>query len=154
MEKVYRACRKSPSALASPDKMSLVVTLNDTGLTYVQGIISHRSETVPYDKINSVNVQQGPLENVLGYGTVVIVTGNDDEPITLVDIEKPHELRSDIVQMMEATAAHHQTSTQQATPQAPAQTPEDELVKLSALKDQGIITQQEFDLKKKQLLGI
>lgn len=44
-----------------------------------------------------------------------------------------------------------------ATTTAPA-TPQDamvaELTQLSTLKDQGIITQDEFDAKKKQLLGI
>jgi uncharacterized membrane protein YdbT with pleckstrin-like domain len=151
MEKVYRASHKSPSALASPDKLSLVVTLDDTGLRYIQGIISKRSETVPYDKINSVNVDQGPLQKALDYGTVIVVTGNDDEPITLVDIENPEGLRTDIMTMME-TVASRANST--ASPAPVAQSPEDEIVKLASLRDQGIITQEDFDLKKKQLLGI
>jgi len=41
----------------------------------------------------------------------------------------------------------------QAVPQATAD-PYDELAKLGGLKDQGIITQEEFDAKKKQLLGL
>lgn len=43
--------------------------------------------------------------------------------------------------------------TQQVT-QAPASDPYEELSKLSGLKDQGIISQEEFDAKKKQLLGL
>ncbi len=53
------------------------------------------------------------------------------------------------------------TAAQQAqvtTQPAPAATPQDQLVEqlkqLSQLKDQGILTQQEFDAKKKKLLGI
>lgn len=44
----------------------------------------------------------------------------------------------------------------QAQAQEPAQTsdPYEELAKLSQLKDQGIISQEDFDAKKKQLLGL
>ena len=156
MDKTYRASRKSPSALTSPDKLSLVVTLTDTAVTYVQGILAKRTETVPYNKINSVNVQQGPLEATLNYGTVIIATGNDVEPITLDDIDSPGQLRDDITAMMQQSAAPlAQTPiTPIETPSAPAQTPEDEIIKLSELLQQGMITQAEFDAKKTQLLGL
>jgi membrane protease subunit (stomatin/prohibitin family) len=39
-------------------------------------------------------------------------------------------------------------------PQASASDPYAELEKLAGLKDQGVITQEEFDAKKKQLLGL
>jgi hypothetical protein len=96
-------------------------------------------------------VDQGPLQKALDYGTVIVVTGNDDERITLVDIENPEGLRTDIMTMME-TVASRANST--ASPAPVAQSPEDEIVKLASLRDQGIITQEDFDLKKKQLLGI
>jgi hypothetical protein len=167
MNKIYKASRKSASAIASPDKMSLVVTLNDEGMMYQQGLISTRSEMVPYNKINSVNVQQGPLQNTLDYGTVIVVTGNDVEPIRLVDIENPYGLRQDLEDMMEA-AAHPEvvlapgsaapggqpTATAPTPPASSAQSPEDELVKLAALRDQGIITPDDFNRKKQQLLGL
>ncbi len=44
----------------------------------------------------------------------------------------------------------------QAVQAAPAAEPDvyEELAKLGQLKDQGILTQEEFDAKKKQLLGL
>lgn len=47
-------------------------------------------------------------------------------------------------------------SAQQSAPQAapPEQDVYVELEKLGQLKDQGILTQEEFDAKKKQLLGL
>jgi hypothetical protein len=162
MQKVYKASRKSASALASPDKLSLVVTLTDNGMEYRQGLVSHRSELIPYNRINSVNVQQGPLQNTLDYGTVIVATGNDVEPIKLVDIENPYGLQQDLEDMM-----HQATSTAVVAPTTPAsdapspssqtpaaQTPEDELVKLAALRDQRIITPDDFNRKKQQLLGL
>ena len=52
-------------------------------------------------------------------------------------------------------AAQDQAAYAQTAPQAPAQEdPYAELSKLGELKDQGILTQEEFDAKKKQILGL
>ena len=58
-------------------------------------------------------------------------------------------------------ASRWQAEAQQQAPAAPAQQAapmEDntvqELQQLAQLKDQGILTQEEFDMKKKQILGI
>ncbi len=45
-------------------------------------------------------------------------------------------------------------STQPAAPAAPGDAYLDELEKLAALRDKGIITDEEFENKKKQLLGL
>lgn len=54
-------------------------------------------------------------------------------------------------------ASQEQEQYQEAAPQ-PATDSEDDMVaqlqQLAQLKDQGILTQEEFDAKKKQLLGI
>lgn len=55
----------------------------------------------------------------------------------------------------EQQMAEQQMAAQQAAaPAEPAGTDYAELEKLAQLKTQGIITQEEFDAKKKQLLGI
>jgi membrane protease subunit (stomatin/prohibitin family) len=50
--------------------------------------------------------------------------------------------------------AAQEAEQQPAAPQASAGDPYAELEKLAGLKDQGVITQEEFDAKKKQLLGL
>jgi len=53
-------------------------------------------------------------------------------------------------------ASQQQPAVQQPTP-APASNNDDmflQLEKLGALKDKGLLTQEEFDAKKKQLLGL
>lgn len=52
--------------------------------------------------------------------------------------------------------SQEEAPAQQAAPQAapPQQDVYVELEKLGQLKDQGILTQEEFDAKKKQLLGL
>ena len=59
---------------------------------------------------------------------------------------------ADLVQI---TAEEAKNSTaQQNVPAAPAASAMDELKKLKELLDMGIVTQEEFDAKKKQLLGL
>lgn len=56
------------------------------------------------------------------------------------------------------TEQQQQYAQAQPVAAAPAASPQDEMVaelqQLATLKDQGILTQEEFDAKKKQLLGI
>jgi hypothetical protein len=54
----------------------------------------------------------------------------------------------------EQQAAQPQYQEPAPQPAAPATDPYDELEKLGRLKDQGLITQSEFDSKKRQLLGL
>ena len=55
-------------------------------------------------------------------------------------------------------AAQQEAATEQAAPVAPAAAPQDDLVSqleaLAKLRDQGILTDEEFSAKKAQLLGI
>ncbi len=54
----------------------------------------------------------------------------------------------------EPQAAAATTPVPEAQPAQAATDPYDELEKLGRLKDQGLITQAEFDAKKQQLLGL
>jgi hypothetical protein len=55
-------------------------------------------------------------------------------------------------------AAQQEAAAEQAAPAAPAAAPQDDLVSqleaLAKLRDQGILTDEEFSAKKAQLLGI
>lgn len=54
----------------------------------------------------------------------------------------------------QAQAAYQEPVQQAAPAPAPADDTVTELQQLAQLKDQGILTQEEFDAKKKQILGI
>jgi predicted Zn-dependent peptidase len=60
-----------------------------------------------------------------------------------------------------AAVASSRNNKKQAAPQQPAASPAstsddsiEQLKQLAELKDQGILTQEEFDAKKKQILGL
>ncbi len=94
------------------------------------------NESIPLNQIASVQL------GTMGQRTVIIETTGGKKYTTAVKDKKA--LRQAIISAMESDKP--QTST--------APSPTDELEKLADLKEKGIITQADFDAKKKQLLGI
>ncbi|NIM94783.1 MAG: hypothetical protein GTO18_13875 [Anaerolineales bacterium] len=73
-----------------------------------------------------------------------------------LNIESQEVTDSDIAQLEAAEAAESGTASQPAAAPAQAGSEDylDELEKLAELRDKGIITEQEFEAKKKELLGL
>lgn len=148
MDKTYKASRKSPKVAVSASKRSLTVKLTDSSVVYSKGILSRRSNEVPYSKINSVNIKQGMVEQGLGYGDVIIMTGNDVNGIVLENIENPQGLKSDIMRMIKGPV---DAEPNDPTPNSGSV---NDLQKLADLRKQDLITEEEYGAKKKQILGL
>jgi len=80
----------------------------------------------------------GFVGKYLGYGTIQIYTGNDRDKLIFTGVNHATELK----QKLEAKRVALKPNSIV-----------DELTKLASLKKQGILTQEEFDKKKAQLLG-
>ena len=74
---------------------------------------------------------------------------NNDDPNIQPNIAQIEELGSTLTQMLAA-----QQQSELAAAAAPQLSSADELVKFKSLLDSGVITKEEFDAKKKQLLGL
>lgn len=144
MNKVYKASRKSMSVATSPSKQSLEVIITDHSVIYKRGIISKKSEEIPFSKINSVNVKQSLMERSLGYGDVIIMTGNDVNGIVLDNINDPQGLKNDIMAKIHSGNGLSSEQVENTV----------DLEKLAEWKEKGIITSEEFEAKKKQILGL
>lgn len=124
----------------------LYVTDNRIILHEIKGIVSNDERSIPLASISSINIS-----NKLVYSTIEIVsTGNK----AIID-DVPAHIALEIKSGIENLKAMAKTST------APAGKQEkdmfdvaDEIRELKDLLDDGILTQDEFDAKKKQLLGI
>ncbi len=148
MDKIYKASRKSPKVAVSASKRSLTVKLTDSSVIYSKGLLSRQSNEVPYSKINSVNIKQGMVEQGLGYGDVIIMTGNDVTGIVLENIENPQGLKADIMQMIGGLSETENTTTTPSTGSV------NDLQQLADLRKQDLITEAEYAAKKKQILGL
>ena len=112
------------------------------------GIFNKRSMDAPLDKVNNVEHQQTLWGRLLGYGNVEIDTASEHGCTRFADIARPLELKSAIVAASEAYR-----SRRFAPAAAPAASSgADRLRQLKALLDDGLISQEEFEMKRRKLL--
>lgn len=72
------------------------LTVTDKMLIIKKGIVSTVSTEVPYTKINSINVRESLFGKILGYGDLVVSTGNDVSGVVFQGIQSPQEAKKAI----------------------------------------------------------
>ena len=114
------------------------------------GIFNKRSMDAPLDKVNNVEHWQTLWGRMLGYGDVEIDTASEHGATRFKDIARPLEFKSAIVG---ATEAYRSRRFAPAAPPAPIATSgADRLRQLKSLLDDGLISQEEFEMKRQKLL--
>lgn len=84
---------------------------------------------------------------------ITIELADGQEVIFFVDNKAPMDLKAKLAKVISQVKQAGVAGQAQASAQ-PQGSVADELTKLASLKEQGILTQEEFDAKKKQLLGL
>lgn len=123
----------------------------------VKGIINKNVSDSALEKVNDVKMQQSMVGRVLGYGTVQIITGSDIGVNSFHRISNPVRFKREMLNAKERL--HESVSPAHAaeaiTPESGAQaatTIPDLIVELAELRQQGLISEEEFQAKKKELL--
>lgn len=124
------------------------ITLGENGVDLRKGWLNVVHKQVPYDKITTVEIQLGLLDRLFHTGQLRIFTGNDIQGIVFYGIDRPAEIKAKI-----ESRAQERRGMQGAATTAPRHSSADELAKFAELKEKGIITEEEFEAKKKQLLS-
>jgi uncharacterized membrane protein YdbT with pleckstrin-like domain len=147
----------------------------------VAGLLNKRTSGAALEKINDVIMEQGPLGRMLGYGTLKVSTASDSSDLTYETMRKPAEFRRAMLdQKMEfeqmdarniadavrasapaaaAPAALPPAMVPEVTMLAPAAaepvapTTDEKLRSLAKLRDDGIISPEDFAAKKAELLA-
>lgn len=110
------------------------------------GILNKRSMDAPLDKVNNVEHWQTVWGRMLGYGDVEIDTASEHGSTRFRDIRRPLEFKSAIV------AASEAYRSRRFAPAAPAPSGAERIRQLKALLDDGLISGEEFEAKRQQLL--
>jgi hypothetical protein len=119
-------------------------------------------------------MEQGPLGRMLGYGTLKVATASDSTDLIFETMRKPAEFRRMMLdQKMEfeqADARHIAAAVRESAvlppqpapevvtqvpppaPVAAAPTAEEKLRSLAKLRDDGLLTPEEFEAKKAELI--
>ncbi len=127
----------------------------------VRGTINKHVRDSALEKVNDVDMKQSIVGRLLGYGTVQIITGSDIGVNMFRRISNPVRFKRE---MLNAKEDLHKT-TAPAEPEEPASQAllaevdsasaaniPNLIVELAELRQQGIISEEEFQAKKKELL--
>ncbi len=109
------------------------------------GWFAKRSMEIPLENISDVRFSQGVFERVIGAGDLVLESAGEFGQETFTNIRRPEVVQKTIYETNEANLRRIQ---------APSVAPSiaDELAKLDRLRDEGVISGDEFAAQKARLL--
>jgi len=112
------------------------------------GLVAREIEQVPVEKIQDVTIEQGVLGRLLGYGTVLVETASDRMGmVAFPDIARPEAFRN-------ALWGRAPDSGPAIAASAPAsRSPRERLAELENLRQQGLVSQQEYAAKRTEILS-
>lgn len=139
--------------------------LTSDRVIFRSGIISKHGIEIPLERINTIFFHQRIFERILGLGDLEIESASKDGAQRFEDIHNPSGVQNEIYQQMEAneiknaqriSGAFVQAQAEQAaaSPHAghPGESIPDQIAQLSRLRDSGALTEDEFRIKKQELL--
>lgn len=135
----------------------------------VSGILRKTAEGSALEKINDITISQSLLGRSLGYGTLTVLTAADESNLHYTSMRQPMEFRRAVLdqkqlfEQADAQAIADAVRQAPAAPAAPAPAAEltgpanaDEIAnaieRLAQMRDAGLITPEEFEAKKSELL--
>lgn len=137
--------------------VSTYFVLTTDRVIWRSGVISKHGIEIPLERINTVFFHQRILERLLGLGDLEIESASKDGAQRFEDIRKPSAVQNEIYRQMEdnENRKFDRVSRGLQGSQAvggPTQSVPEQIEQLSRLRDQGIITEEEFQAKKADLL--
>jgi uncharacterized membrane protein YdbT with pleckstrin-like domain len=120
-----------------------------------EGILSRRSMDASLGKINNVEHRQTLWGRLLGYGDVEIDTASETGTTRFAQINHPVELKRAVLGAAEEYRVRGVMPAAQlaAAPAAPELSPAERIRQLKGLLDEGLISPQEFEAKRRDLLA-
>jgi uncharacterized membrane protein YdbT with pleckstrin-like domain len=129
---------------------------------YRTGFVAKRGVEIPLDRINNINFSQRLFERFIGAGDLSIESAGRDGQSRFSDVRHPDGVQQEIYRQAEAHArkrAGWSAAPQPAGADASAAAASknessipEQLEQLASLRDRGIISADEFEAKKAQLL--
>lgn len=113
-----------------------------------EGVIAKKGKEIPLERINDITFNQNVRERMMGSGDLMIQSGGELGQQHFSNIRRPARVQNEIYRQMEAAAAR---DADRMAGRRELSIPE-QIDKLDELRQRGVISQAEFDVKKAQLL--
>jgi uncharacterized membrane protein YdbT with pleckstrin-like domain len=114
------------------------------------GWLAKSAMEIPLERINDVKFRQSVLERMVGAGDLVIESGGEYGQNRFTDIRGPEDVQKLIYEKAEE---NQRRDVRQGTAVADSDDPLDQLEQLARLRAQGNITEEEYEVHKRRLLG-
>jgi uncharacterized membrane protein YdbT with pleckstrin-like domain len=114
------------------------------------GILTKVSIDSQLEKINNVELRQPLAGRLLGYGDVVIDTASESGSVLFPQISRPLDFQRAILAAVEGNRGRHRNAAVPTVPIAPIGL--DQIRQLKQLLDDGLISREEYEVKRKQVL--
>lgn len=118
-------------------------------LIYRHGVLAKHGIEIPLDRVNTVFFSQSIFERMVGSGDLVIESAGEMGRQNFSNVRKPSAIQNEIYKQMES---NENRKFDRINPTAAGPSIPEQISQLDALRQQGVLTQEEFDEKKKQLL--
>ena len=115
-------------------------------LIHREGWFAKRSMEIPLENINDVRFNQTVFERVIKAGDLTIESAGEFGQQNFSDIRDPEQVQKVIYEVSEQNKSRMYTGGRSASSVA------DELAKLDRLRDEGVISNEEFEAQKARLL--
>ena len=124
--------------------------LTSQRLIHRRGVIAKKGVEIPLDRINTVFFSQSVFERIIGSGDLAVESAGELGTVHFHDVHRPSAVQAEIYRQMEADEQAKRNNGPPAS--TSAESIPDQIEKLDQLRRQGIITPQEFEAKKAELL--
>jgi uncharacterized membrane protein YdbT with pleckstrin-like domain len=122
--------------------------LTSDRLVYRSGVASRQGREIPLERLNDVSFHQSLLQRMLGAGDLLVESGGERGQEQFGSFARPQDIQNEIHRAIEAAAARDADRMAGRRELSPLE----QLEKLEELRQRGVITQAEFELKKAKLL--
>ncbi|MDQ4091754.1 MAG: PH domain-containing protein [Actinomycetota bacterium] len=117
-------------------------------LIYRKGVVSRHGKEIPLERVNDVSFTQTLFQRVLRAGDLLVESGGERGQSSFGHFADPQGIQNEIHRAIEAAAARDADRMAGRRELSPLE----QLEKLEELRQRGVVTQAEFDVKKQNLL--
>lgn len=113
-----------------------------------KGLIAQSGIEIPLERITNVNFSQSIFERIVGAGDLLVESAGETGQSSFVNIPRPDKFQAVLYKTREARSIDLATGNPLAAPIEPT----DAIRKLAALRDDGLISEQEYERKRREIL--
>jgi len=135
--------------------------VTDQRVAYQTGVLRRKGVSIPLNRVNNVNFDQSIIARMLNNGVVIVESAGETGDSVFENIPNPENVRSLIFAQVEAdesadserdAAALARILKSQNPEGSAGNSAQDRLKELDDLRAQGMVTDEEFEVKRKQIL--